>query len=193
MEDALRPTSIVVAKYDENLNTFFVTGKFDESDFGFDTELTPGMYLVWVYCNYSLSSEPKHKFYNIRFTSTGFYQCKKVKSDLDFVLIREIAKSKITELNKDQLEKHDQNNWVFIESMNDLERSGLAAVYFRAPKGISHYYSSNFDTSAWQGLYALPPFKGQQNGVITFDSTEVLLAMTKTRYVVRWMNFTTNN
>jgi hypothetical protein len=193
LQDALRPTSIVVAKYDENLNTFFVTGKFDESDFGFDTELTPGMYVIWVYCNYSISSEPKHKFYNIRFTSTGLYQCKKVKSDLDFVLIRAIAKSKITELNMDQLEKHDQKKWVFIKSMNDLERSGLAAVYFRAPKGVSHYYSSNFDTSAWQGLYALPPFKGQQNGVITFDSTEVLLAMTKTRYVVRWMNFTPNN
>jgi len=195
LEKAERPTSIVVAKYDENLSTYYVTGKFDTADFGFDTELDSGLYVVWVYCNYSLCPEPKHKFYHVKFTSTGSYQCKKVKGDSDFSLIREIAKSKMTELNKDQFAKYDQNKWPLIKVVNDLENSGLGAVYFRPPNGVTHYYSSNFDTSEWEGLYALPPYRDQQKGVISFgsNSSEVILAMTKTRYKTRWMKYTHNN
>jgi hypothetical protein len=193
LDTAVRPTSVVVAKYDETYKFSDVQGKYDVEDLDFNLDLSKGFYVVWVYCNYSLTSEPKHNFYNIRFSSTGLFECKKGKCDSDFSLIREIAKSKINEIFNNEFEKYDNNKWVFERAKNELGESGLAYLYCRAPKGMSHYASTTYNASAIKGLSFLPPYKDQETGTVSYDSSEVILAMKKSLYQVTWMNVTSSS
>lgn len=188
-ENTEHPTSLVIAKYDEKFNLSETCGKFNsDGNLDYNVKLTKGRYVVWVYCNYESSSEPKHSTYYVRFLSEKhFYVRKSEHVDKFFALIKKMIIAGANELYQSEIKNSEENERNYNCARNDFKGTGLGYLFIKKNSKASHV-CVEYDMSQIEGLSLLPPNKVQAKGQLYTDDEDVIICLKDRAYGTFWMN-----
>lgn len=183
------PTSVVVAKYDENLNFFETCGKFNSlGNLDYNVKLSKGRYAVWVYCNYEACCEPKPETFYVRFLSERHFYVKKSENlDKFFALVKKMIIAGIKEECGSQLQEYAKNNCNYYFTKNEFKNTGLGYFFIKKKPQASHV-CVNYDASKIQGFDLLPPKKTEAKGKLYTDDEEIILSLKMKSFATFWMN-----
>ena len=123
LKNSIRPTTLVIARYDEDNDVVFIDGDFSSHPhINYYQMLHAGNYVIWIHTiDHNPQLEPNFS-YNFRIASSTNFTSNYLGNDTDYqflsLLIASYRKRMFSQ------EKKKQNTWVFQE-YNNLKKAGL--------------------------------------------------------------------
>jgi len=183
------PTTIMMGKYDENRKLSEITGEYS-ANFNVEVvrELKKGWYVIWIFCNYEDTVEPKPEQYIVKFAGNSDFKVKYVGIDGGCNFVKHMFLSTIKDRYGSEIDECTEDSYDKIDNQHDACGIGFLYCKLKNPKQFQHW---TCDTSGMVAMSLLPPFRGKaeiQFGVEKNCGEYVVLGMRQKQYGTYWFN-----
>lgn len=180
------PSTIIVAKYDENFLISNVDGVYSSIDsLEFVRSFKKGFYGIWIFVCLEKSDIDVDQAI-LRCCSLSPFKLIYVNEDIQFNIAKKFLLEGIKEKDAEKF-KVTPSFYKAIENQFKKCGLGFCAVYNKNPES---YLKLDFDTSKIQSAFILPPFSNKENFLMIVPPKEerIVLGIKEKSYCSYWFN-----